>query len=153
MTTARSTFARRITGPVLAVLAGASILLAPGAASARPHPAAHQAVQTALAQVGDPYVWGAAGPDAFDCSGLVQFSYRAAGVHLPHSSRMQSRLGIPVAKAALQPGDLVFFYHPVRHVGIYVGNGRMVHAPHRGRPVSVVNLHAMPQFNTARRIV
>ena len=114
--------------------------------------AAQAAVNTALAQVGDPYVWGAAGPDAFDCSGLTQYAYSAAGVALPHSSGGQSRMGIPVSRGQLQPGDLVFFYSPVSHVGMYIGNGQMVHAATSGEPVKVVSLDSMGSYNSARRI-
>jgi cell wall-associated NlpC family hydrolase len=110
-------------------------------------------VATALAQVGKPYVWGAAGPGSFDCSGLTQYAYKAAGVSLPHSSSMQSGMGTPVSRAALQPGDLVFFYSPVSHVGMYIGNGQMVHASTAGEPVKVAALDSMPNYNTARRIV
>jgi cell wall-associated NlpC family hydrolase len=115
--------------------------------------AAGAAVNAALAQVGDPYVWGAGGPNAFDCSGLTQYAYAAAGVALPHSSNMQSQMGVPVSRSQLQPGDLVFFYSPVSHVGMYVGNGQMVHASTSGTPVQVVSLDSMPSYNSARRIV
>jgi peptidoglycan DL-endopeptidase CwlO len=114
--------------------------------------AARTAVSTALAQVGDPYVWAAAGPDAFDCSGLTQYAYAAAGISLPHSSRMQSTMGAPVSRSALQPGDLLFFYSPVSHVGMYIGNGQMVHASTSGSPVKISPVDYMPNFNTARRI-
>jgi cell wall-associated NlpC family hydrolase len=115
--------------------------------------AAQIAVDTAMAQLGDPYVWAAAGPDAFDCSGLVQYSYAAAGVALPHSSRMQSTMGTPVDRSALLPGDLVFFYSPVSHVGIYIGNGQMVHASTSGSPVKTAMVDDMGSYNSARRIV
>ena len=114
--------------------------------------AAQTAVDTAMAQLGDPYVWAAAGPDAFDCSGLVQFAYAAAGIQLPHSSSMQSTMGSPVARSALLPGDLVFFYSPVSHVGIYIGNGQMVHASTSGEPVKTASVDSMPSYNNARRI-
>jgi cell wall-associated NlpC family hydrolase len=114
--------------------------------------AAQKAVDTALAQVGDPYVWGAAGPDAFDCSGLMQYAYSAAGVSLPHSSASQSRMGTPVSRDQLQPGDLVFFYSPVSHVGMYIGNGQMVHASTSGQPVKVASVDSMGNYNSARRI-
>jgi cell wall-associated NlpC family hydrolase len=114
--------------------------------------AAQKAVDTAMAQRGDPYVWAAAGPDAFDCSGLVQYAYAAAGVELPHSSRMQSTMGTPVSRSALQPGDLVFFYSPISHVGIYIGEGQMVHASTFGQPVKVGSVDSMPNYNSARRI-
>jgi cell wall-associated NlpC family hydrolase len=115
--------------------------------------AAQTAVATALAQVGKPYVWGAAGPGSFDCSGLTQYAYKAAGVSLPHSSGMQAGMGTPVSRSALQPGDLVFFYSPVSHVGMYIGNGQMVHASTAGEPVKVAALDSMPSYNSARRIV
>ena len=114
--------------------------------------AAQKAVDTAMAQIGDPYVWGAAGPDAFDCSGLVQYAYAAAGISLPHSSRMQSTMGAPVSRDALQPGDLVFFYSPVSHVGIYIGDGQMVHASTSGVPVKTASVDSMGSYNSARRI-
>jgi cell wall-associated NlpC family hydrolase len=117
-----------------------------------PSGAAQQAVDTALAQVGDPYVWGAGGPNAFDCSGLTQYAYSAAGVSLPHSSASQSRMGTPVSRDQLQPGDLVFFYSPVSHVGMYIGNGQMVHASTSGQPVKVASLDSMGSYNSARRI-
>jgi cell wall-associated NlpC family hydrolase len=114
--------------------------------------AAQKAVSTALAQVGKPYVWGAAGPNSFDCSGLMQYSWSAAGVALPHSSSGQSTMGTPVSRSQLQPGDLVFFYSPVSHVGMYIGNGQMVHAATSGQPVQVVSLDSMPNYNSARRV-
>jgi cell wall-associated NlpC family hydrolase len=114
--------------------------------------AAQVAVNTALAQVGKPYVWGASGPSSFDCSGLTMYSYAAAGVALPHSSSAQSTMGTPVSRDQLQPGDLVFFYSPVSHVGMYIGNGQMVHASTSGEPVKVVSLDSMPDYNSARRI-
>ena len=123
---------------------------APAAAAG---PAAQVAVDTAMAQIGDPYVWAAAGPDAFDCSGLTQYAYAAAGVSLPHSSSMQSQMGTPVSRSELQPGDLVFFYSPVSHVGMYIGNGQMVHASTSGTPVQVASLDSMGSYNSARRIV
>src|SRR3712207_6925076 len=81
------------------------------------------AVEAALSQLGDPYVWAAEGPDSFDCSGLTLRAWEAAGVSLPHNADMQSRYGTPVAPtmAALQPGDLVFYHRPISHVGIYIG--------------------------------
>jgi cell wall-associated NlpC family hydrolase len=111
----------------------------PSAAPA-PTAAAGVAVQTALAQLGDRYVAGASGPDAFDCSGLTMYAYAAAGIPLPHSSRAQSTMGVRVARADLHPGDLVFYYTPVSHVGIYIGNGQMVHASVPGRPVAVTSV-------------
>ena len=102
------------------------------------------AVSYALAQVGDPYVYGAAGPDAFDCSGLTMAAWAAAGVSIPHASSLQPGAGTPVSVSALLPGDLVFYYSPISHVGMYIGNGQVVHAPHTGAYVEVVPLTSMP---------
>jgi cell wall-associated NlpC family hydrolase len=126
-------------------------LSAPTATPPAPTAAAGVAVQTALAQVGDMYQTGGSGPDTFDCSGLTMYAYAAAGVALPHSSRAQSQLGVPVARGDLQPGDLVFFYSPVSHVGMYVGNGLMVHASVTGRPVAVTGVDK-PGYAGARRV-
>jgi peptidoglycan DL-endopeptidase CwlO len=105
-----------------------------------PPGAAGAAISTALAQVGDRYQHAAMGPDAFDCSGLTSYAYAAAGISLPHSSRAQSQLGTQVSRAELQPGDLVFFYDPISHVGLYIGNGMMVHARTYGSPVAVTSV-------------
>jgi cell wall-associated NlpC family hydrolase len=137
--------------------AAAAPTTAPQAAAA-PAPAgggsgaAQAAVQTALAQVGDPYVWGAGGPNAFDCSGLTQYAYAAAGISLPHSSRMQAQMGTAVSRSQLQPGDLIFYYSPVSHVSMYVGNGQMVHASTSGQPVKVVSVDSMGGITAMRRI-
>ncbi|MET0765779.1 MAG: C40 family peptidase [Blastococcus sp.] len=112
--------------------------------------AAQIAIDRAMAQRGKPYVWAAGGPGSFDCSGLTAYAFAAAGISLPHSSRMQSQMGQAVSRDALQPGDLVFFYSPVSHVGIYIGNGQMVHAPSSGDVVKVAPL--MSGFSGARRI-
>ena len=114
--------------------------------------AAQIAVDTAMAQRGKPYVWAAAGPDSFDCSGLTQYAYKAAGVSLPHSSAQQATMGQAVSRGELQPGDLVFFYSPVSHVGIYIGNGQMVHAPTSGDVVKVASIDAVGTITAMRRI-
>jgi cell wall-associated NlpC family hydrolase len=124
----------------------------PATAVAGGSAAAQTAVSTAMAQIGDPYVWGAGGPNAFDCSGLTQYAYAAAGIGLPHSSRMQSTMGVSVSRSALQPGDLLFFYSPVSHVGMYIGNGQMVHASTSGVPVKTASIDSMGSFSGARRI-
>jgi cell wall-associated NlpC family hydrolase len=108
------------------------------------------AMNIALGKLGAPYRWGAAGPGAFDCSGLLKWSFAQAGITLPRTSRAQSQVGTPVSKANLQPGDAVFFYRPVSHAAIYIGNGKVVHASTAGQPVKISNLNAMP-FATARR--
>ncbi len=132
--------------------AHAGTVVATPQAAAAPAAAAQVAVDTAMAQIGDAYVWAAAGPDSFDCSGLMQYAYAAAGVSLPHSSSMQSQLGAPVSRSELQPGDLVFFYSPVSHVGMYIGNGQMVHAATSGQPVQVASLDSMGSYSGARRL-
>jgi cell wall-associated NlpC family hydrolase len=102
--------------------------------------AAHQAVEFALAQVGKPYVFGAAGPDSYDCSGLTMAAWASAGVSLPHSAADQYNYGTHVSESELEPGDLIFFYQPIGHVTIYIGDGMMVSAPTEGENVSVVPL-------------
>jgi len=85
-------------------------------------------IKYAMQYLGVPYVWGGASPKGFDCSGLVQYVYAKVGISLPHSSRMQYSYGKPVSRSELKPGDLVFYYSPIQHVGIYLGNGRMINA-------------------------
>ena len=108
------------------------------------------AVSYALGQVGDAYVYGAAGPDAFDCSGLTMMAWAQAGVSLPHSSSAQYSSGPQVAASALQPGDLVFYYSPISHVGIYIGNGQIVHAANPSTGVQVAGLYSMPFSGAVR---
>jgi len=108
------------------------------------------AVQYALAQVHDAYVYGAAGPSAFDCSGLTMMAWAQAGVALPHSSSAQSGSGPHVASGDLQPGDLVFYYSPISHVGIYIGNGMIVHAANPGTGVVVSPVFSMPYSGAVR---
>jgi len=108
------------------------------------------AVQTALAQLGDSYVWGADGPDSFDCSGLMMYAWGKAGVSLSHSSKAQASEGRRVSKSQLMPGDLVFYYSPISHVAMYIGNGRIVHASRPGKPVKTDPIDLMP-YNTAVR--
>ena len=119
--------------------------------AATPTAAGGSAMSRALGKVGAPYRWGATGPNAFDCSGLVSWAYQSSGVSLPRTSRAMSRVGTPVAKADLRPGDLVFFYRPVSHVGIYLGNGKIVHASSKKYPVKVSDMGRMT-FNSARRV-
>jgi cell wall-associated NlpC family hydrolase len=99
-----------------------------------------RAARIALRAVGVPYRWGGTSPSGgFDCSGLVYWAYGRLGVRLPHSSYALAQMGRPVHRARLRRGDLLFFYG-FGHVGVYVGRGRMVHAPHTGRRVEVVRL-------------
>ena len=142
----RAAVTTAIAGPTMSAPSLADLPLAPGSAAA-------VAIETALAQVGDPYVWGATGPNGFDCSGLTSFAYGAAGVSLPHSSRAQSGIGTRIYDPnLLQPGDLVFFYSPISHVGLYIGNGMMVHARTFGQPVAVTGV-GLGGFQFGTRIV
>jgi cell wall-associated NlpC family hydrolase len=137
LTSAQQYAYRRASNPSVAASTVASMkLTAAGSA------AAQRAVQFALAQVGKPYVFGAAGPGAYDCSGLTMQAWRAGGVSLPHSAADQYNYGHHVSRDQLQPGDLVFFYQPIGHVTIYIGDGLMVSAPTEGENVSVVPLTA-----------
>ena len=98
-----------------------------------------KALKYALMQVGDVYVWAAAGPTRWDCSGLTMRAFQQAGVSLPHSSRIQIKYGKSVSSRSLKPGDLVFFGKPISHVGMYMGGGKMVHAPRPGKRVEVTS--------------
>jgi cell wall-associated NlpC family hydrolase len=100
-----------------------------------PRRSAQVAVDKAMEQVGKPYRYGAAGPDSFDCSGLMLYSWRAAGVELPRTSRAQYSGTRRISRGDLQPGDLVFFGSPIHHVAMYIGNGRVVEASRSGVPV------------------
>ena len=104
-----------------------------------PPPTHGDVVSYAMSQLNTPYVWGGAAPGGFDCSGLVMWAYAQVGVSLPHSSYAQYGYGVPVSKDQLQPGDLVFF-DGLGHVGIYIGGGQFVHAPHTGDVVRISSL-------------
>lgn len=108
------------------------------------------AVAYAMAQVGDAYVYGAMGENAFDCSGLTMRAWAQAGVSLPHSSSAQFGSGPHIAASDLQPGDLVFYYSPISHVGMYIGNGMIVHAANPGTGVAVAGLYSMPYVGAVR---
>jgi peptidoglycan DL-endopeptidase CwlO len=113
-----------------------------------------KAIAFALAQVGKPYVWGTAGPSTYDCSGLTMASYAAAGVSLPHSAASQYGYGTHVSFDQLQPGDLMFYYSPIGHVTMYVGDGRMISAPQTGDVVKVIPASDdMSDFVGATRLV
>ena len=109
------------------------------------------ALAFAKRQIGDSYASGGTGPNRWDCSGLTQAAYKAAGVKLPHSSRGQFKYGKKVAKSDLKPGDLVFFYSPIRHVSLYAGGGKVLHASRPGKPVDYIKMAYMP-YAGARRI-
>ena len=103
--------------------------------------AASAAVQAAESRVGDPYVWGAAGPGEFDCSGLVMWAYAQAGVYLPHYSGSQYDDTVQIPMSDLEPGDLVFPADPGDHVAMYIGNGEIVQAPYTGADVQIIPLN------------
>jgi peptidoglycan DL-endopeptidase CwlO len=96
-----------------------------------------QALQAAISRLGYPYIWGAAGPTSFDCSGLVMWAYQQVGISLPHFTVSQYNSGVHVARSDLEPGDLVFFFSNISHVGMYIGNGMMINAPNFGEDVKV----------------
>ncbi|MFW6866037.1 NlpC/P60 family protein [Nocardioides sp. CPCC 206347] len=123
---------------------------APDASSIPASGRAAVAIKYALAQVGDSYVYGAAGPNAWDCSGLMMVAWGQAGVGLPHSSRAQAGAGARVSKSQLKPGDLVFYYSPISHVGMYIGNGMIVHAANPGAGVKVSSVDEMPYSGAVR---
>jgi peptidoglycan DL-endopeptidase CwlO len=110
------------------------------------------AVAFAERQVGKRYVYAAAGPDAYDCSGLTMAAYRSVGIYLPHQSGQQFHYGRHIASSDLQPGDLVFYYSPIHHVAIYIGNGKIVHAANPGEGVTVAGVFSMP-YSGAVRVV
>ena len=122
--------------------------------------AINKVISVAKAQIGKPYVWGATGPDSFDCSGLTYYAYKnGADITLPRNSKSQATAGKYVAKSDLQPGDLVFFNtggSGISHVGIYIGNNEMVHAPSSGKNVQIVKItysYWVNSYVTARRII
>jgi len=114
--------------------------------------AAATAIRYAMAQVGKAYVYGAAGPNAFDCSGLMMMAWAQAGVSLPHSSSAQYGVGRHVSSNELQPGDLVFYYSPISHVAMYIGNGLIVEAANPGAGVRVSGVFSMPYAGATRLI-
>jgi cell wall-associated NlpC family hydrolase len=117
-----------------------------------PPDAGHSAtvIQAALSRIGSPYSWGGSGPNAFDCSGLVMWSFQQAGISLPHSSQALANGGQAVSMDQMQPGDLVTYYSDASHVGIYIGDGMMVHASTYGTPVRVAPVDNAPIYNVRR---
>ena len=122
----------------------------PGDVAAPGSPASTTVIQAALSRIGSPYSWGGSGPSAFDCSGLVMWSFQQAGMSLPHSSQALARGGQPVSRDQMQPGDLVTYYSDASHVGIYIGDGMMVHASTYGTPVRVAPVDNAPIHNVRR---
>jgi cell wall-associated NlpC family hydrolase len=116
-------------------------------------PASSRAAAAVLAArnaVGKPYVWGASGPSGFDCSGLMQWSYGQAGVSLPRTSQAQRHAGRQVSLDQAQPGDLVAYRDDASHIGMYMGNGQVVHAPYPGAPVRYDPVGMMPISSVTR---
>ena len=107
-------------------------------------------IQAALSRIGSPYSWGGSGPNAFDCSGLVMWSFQQAGISLPHSSQALANGGAPVSLDQMQPGDVVNYYSDASHTAIYIGNGMMVHASTYGTPVRVAPVDNAPIYNVRR---
>jgi peptidoglycan DL-endopeptidase CwlO len=122
----------------------------PGADAGGGSPEAATVIQAALSRIGSPYSWGGSGPSAFDCSGLVMWSFQQAGVALPHSSQALAHGGQPVSMDQIQPGDLVTYYSDASHVAIYIGDGMMVHASTYGTPVRVAPVDNAPIYNVRR---
>ncbi|WP_371625434.1 NlpC/P60 family protein [Streptomyces sp. NBC_01116] len=111
---------------------------------------AEKVLAFARAQIGKPYVWGASGPSSYDCSGLTQAAWREAGVTLPRTTWDQVEVGTRVATSDLKPGDLVFFYDDISHVGVYKGDGMMIHAPKPGANVREESIYSMPIYGSVR---
>lgn len=109
-----------------------------------PPGAAGKAVTFACSQIGKPYVWGADGPSSYDCSGLTMAAWAKGGVYLPHNAARQRRASPYVSRSDLRPGDLVFYYSDLHHVGMYVGGGWIVHAPHSGDVVRMKRIDNGP---------
>jgi cell wall-associated NlpC family hydrolase len=105
---------------------------------------AAQALRLAMSKLGRPYVWGAAGPTTFDCSGLTMWAYKQVGINLPHYTGSQWNAGTHVSLSQLQPGDLVFFYSDLHHMGMYIGGGMMIHAPQTGDVVKISPMAGRP---------
>lgn len=119
----------------------------PGGASAAQ---GEQALAFARQQIGKPYVWGATGPDSFDCSGLTLAAWKAAGITLPRTTWDQVKTGTTIPVSEARPGDLVFFYDDISHVGLYLGDGTMVHAPKPGADVREESIYYMPIHSVVR---
>jgi len=130
-------------------IAGFSVVTNPEKVSAFVSSDGGRALAAAESKIGAPYVWGATGPDSFDCSGLVQWAYSQAGVSIPRTTYDQAVGGTPVSRDDLQPGDVVLYYGG-EHVGIYAGGGQVVHAPTSGESVKRAPVDSMPYYLSRR---
>lgn len=146
---AASTTTSSTTTPAAAPAATPTTVAVPVPAPAPPpsatvppvHPRAGEAAQAALDELGTPYEWGGNGPDSYDCSGLTTYAWATVGVRLPRSSGLQKQAIPPVPFDAIQPGDLLFFGSPVHHVGLFIGDGKMVNAPYTGTEVRIDSIY------------
>ncbi|MFE5786849.1 C40 family peptidase [Rhodococcus erythropolis] len=129
--------------------AGVSVVTNPAKVSAFASSDGGRALAAAESKISAPYVWGATGPDSFDCSGLVQWAYAQAGVSIPRTTYDQAVGGAPISRDDLQPGDVVLYYGG-EHVGIYAGGGEVLHAPTSGESVKRAPVDSMPYY-LARR--
>ncbi len=111
---------------------------------------AARAIAFAKAQLGKPYVWGATGPNSYDCSGLTQAAWAAAGVSLPRTTWDQVNVGTRIPVSRMEPGDLVFYYSDISHVAMYIGGGKMIQAPHTGAVIDIQPVTEMPIYGVAR---
>ncbi|WP_435246278.1 NlpC/P60 family protein [Streptomyces sp. NRRL F-5630] len=133
-----------------AASAGTGTSAATSGASGSSSTRGEKAIAFARSQLGKPYVWGATGPASYDCSGLTQAAWRAAGISLPRTTWDQVKVGTRVGVNNAVPGDLVFFFDDISHVGLYIGNGMMIHAPKPGASVRVESIFTMPVHGVVR---
>lgn len=145
---------RRLPRTAALVLAAGTAFGALAAPAHAESDTAAEAVDNAQEEIGTPYAYGGSGPDSFDCSGLIQWSYDKAGVDLPRTTYDQFEAGEKVDRGDVEPGDLMFFYDGPSHAGIYIGDGKMVHAPNSDSSVETVDLsdYYDDQFTGAVRV-
>ncbi|WP_369245008.1 NlpC/P60 family protein [Streptomyces sp. R41] len=111
---------------------------------------AKTAIDFAYAQLGKPYEWGSTGPNSYDCSGLVGAAWRSAGVSLPRTVKQMYDAGRKVAQSDLQPGDIIYWYNDSQHNGIYIGDGKAIHAPRTGKNIEITQVSYMPFYAASR---
>ncbi|MFF4259248.1 NlpC/P60 family protein [Streptomyces sp. NPDC001663] len=111
---------------------------------------AKTAIEFAYAQLGKPYEWGSTGPSSYDCSGLVGAAWRSAGVSLPRTVKQMYDAGRKVAQSDLQPGDIIYWYNDSQHNGIYIGDGKAIHAPRTGKNIEITQVGYMPFYAATR---